>query len=97
MTPSPPPGLPDRYRYLRILGRGGFGSVWAMHDEILGRPVAVKVLEGNLDEEGAARFLREARVTAELRHPSSAPAILPKLNPPSHAEMRALMCNTHNT
>ncbi|WP_371619861.1 serine/threonine-protein kinase [Streptomyces sp. NBC_00454] len=49
------------------------GTVWRAADELLGRPVAVKVLHvGEDDEDGgaaAAGALREARAVALVRHP----------------------------
>ncbi len=53
-------------------GRGGLGRVLRAHDRRLGRDVAVKELLAH-DAEGVARFLREARLTARLQHPSIVP------------------------
>ncbi|MFF4550582.1 serine/threonine-protein kinase [Streptomyces sp. NPDC001435] len=51
------------------------GQVWEARDETLGRPVAVKVISlltggGSRGDEARARFLREARITAQLQHPN---------------------------
>ncbi|GAA4949250.1 serine/threonine protein kinase [Nonomuraea thailandensis] len=63
--------LRGRYALLRRLGKGGMGTVWAGRDEELGREVAVKLLDaGGGDQEWPARFRREARVMAMLRHPN---------------------------
>ena len=65
-----------RYRIGRLLGRGGMGAVWAAHDDVLRRDVAVKeVLPSPLfssaqQEEIRQRTLREARAAARITHPS---------------------------
>ncbi len=74
MAPSPPrwlpTGLAHRLRELELLGEGGFGRVVRARDLRLGRDVAVKILRASLpDLASRARFEREARVTASLRHP----------------------------
>lgn len=64
--------LKERYRLERLLGRGGMASVWLGHDEVLDRPVAIKVLSDTIasDPEFLARFRREATVVAGLSHPN---------------------------
>ncbi|MEU4120579.1 serine/threonine-protein kinase [Kitasatospora sp. NPDC028055] len=67
--------LVGRYRLVRQLGQGGMGQVWQAQDEMLDRPVAVKVISvltggGSRGDEARARFLREARLTARLQHPN---------------------------
>src|SRR5579885_515576 len=66
--------LPERvgpYQVERELGAGGFGVVYLAYDPDVRRRVALKVLHpGRLHQpEAVARFQREARVTARLRHP----------------------------
>lgn len=67
--PRLPPALEGRYRVRRRLGEGGFGAVVAAEDLRLGRGVAIKLLHRPESREGLQRFLREARVTADLDHP----------------------------
>ncbi|PKW25303.1 serine/threonine-protein kinase [Phycicoccus duodecadis] len=64
--------LADRYVLDAPIGRGGMGEVWRATDTVLGRQVAVKTIDlGRVtDESAAARFEREARVTAALSHPN---------------------------
>jgi eukaryotic-like serine/threonine-protein kinase len=60
--------LPSRYRVIGHIADGGMASVWAAHDEVLDRLVAVKVLSPPYaaDERANRRFLREARAGARL-------------------------------
>lgn len=64
--------LKDRYRLERLLGHGGMASVWLATDEVLERPVAIKVLSDTIasDPEFLARFRREAQIAASLSHPN---------------------------
>nr|BFD81473.1 hypothetical protein StreXyl84_08740 [Streptomyces sp. Xyl84] len=60
----------DRYRLHAVIGRGGMGEVWRAQDEVLGRPVAVKLLLSDLaDASAEARFRLEAQTSARLNHP----------------------------
>jgi tRNA A-37 threonylcarbamoyl transferase component Bud32 len=56
----------------RRIGRGGMADVYLGHHLGLDRPVAVKLLHAHLvdQEQGARRFLAEARAIAQLRHPN---------------------------
>jgi WD40 repeat protein len=64
-----------RFVLMEELGRGAFGSVYKAHDPKLDRLVAIKMPRpGNVpDGEHGARFLREARSAAQLRHPAIVP------------------------
>jgi serine/threonine-protein kinase len=66
------PDLPERYRVASLIGTGGMASIWAAADDVLGRPVAIKVLAEQYLEQPrfVARFEREARTAALLSgHP----------------------------
>ncbi|MBK9032119.1 MAG: serine/threonine protein kinase [Myxococcales bacterium] len=63
---------PGQYVSEREVARGGMGRIIAAHDRILGRPVALKELL-HADPEHAARFRREALITARLQHPAIVP------------------------
>ena len=63
---------PAQYVSDREVARGGMGRIVAAHDRILGRPVALKELL-HADAENAARFRREALITARLQHPAIVP------------------------
>jgi serine/threonine-protein kinase len=65
--------LAERYRHLADIGLGGMGRVVLCEDERLGRVVAVKTLIDDRSEKQRARFLEEARSTAQLEHPSIVP------------------------
>src|SRR4051812_40665028 len=66
--------LGDRYKLLDELGSGGMAVVWRARDEVLGRPVAVKLLAGRFagDPQSRARIREEARAAATLSHPNIA-------------------------
>jgi hypothetical protein len=58
------------YVDLRPIGRGGFGVVYRARDRRFAREVAIKVLNGVLDETAAARFERECHAVGALSgHP----------------------------
>jgi len=59
------------YRIQSRLGGGAMGAVYRAVHETLERPVALKILPDELaaSEEFIARFLREAKAAAALRHP----------------------------
>jgi len=76
MPPSVPnlPQSVDRFEVVRILGKGGMGTVYLARDQRLDRLVAVKVLhaEDLAAEDRRGRFMREARTAAAIRHPNVA-------------------------
>jgi serine/threonine protein kinase len=65
----------ERYSLQRWLGSGGMASVWLATDELLTRPVAVKLMADTLafDARYRERFAREARAAASVSHPSIVP------------------------
>ncbi|HEU5157381.1 MAG TPA: serine/threonine-protein kinase [Streptosporangiaceae bacterium] len=62
--------LSNRYRLERQIAAGGMGEVWEATDELLIRPVAVKLLRREYisDEAARSRFRAEARFAAALQH-----------------------------
>ena len=59
------------YAIERKLGEGGMGVVYAAHDEILHRTVALKTMSSlEEDETARQRFWREARAAASVNHPN---------------------------
>jgi serine/threonine protein kinase/TPR repeat protein len=66
------PGMLVRktYRIVRLLGKGGMGSVYLAQHELMDAPRALKFLshELNNDEAFTRRFLREGRMLRQVRH-----------------------------
>ncbi|MBK06102.1 MAG: hypothetical protein CL920_07775 [Deltaproteobacteria bacterium] len=64
--------LQDRYRVQKRIAKGGMAWVYRATHEVLGKPVAVKVLFPELAEEPEfhRRFVEEARVLSTLSHPN---------------------------
>lgn len=60
----------DDFEIVRVLGKGGMGTVYLARDRRLARLVALKVLNASelAYEDRKARFLREARSAASIRH-----------------------------
>lgn len=71
---DPPRGL-AKYQNFRPMARGGNAQLRSCWDPIIGRTIAVKTLlpEYIFDQTERRRFLREARVTAQLQHPNTVP------------------------
>ncbi len=82
---TPPPGQQRRaasvgvtpvqlgqYENLEAIGSGGMAEVYRAHHPTLNRTVAIKVLPPKLAEEAdfRKRFEREAKATAQLKHPN---------------------------
>ncbi len=68
------PNLFGRYRLLKILGKGGMGSVYLAEDSQLGRTVALKIPHLTTDSaQITARFQREAQAAATVTHPNICP------------------------
>ncbi len=65
--PQPIPG----YDMIKILGRGGMGTVMLAREQSSGRAVAIKTLlpEVAVSDQAIKRFMREIDVAAALQHP----------------------------
>jgi serine/threonine protein kinase len=63
-------GTLGKFSVLKEIGRGGMGSVYLAYDEKLKRKLAIKVMLPRYADNAEAkeRFLREARVTAGIKH-----------------------------
>ena len=66
----PTPATIGRYEIVRLVRRGGMGTVYLARDPVIDRPVAIKLLHQSHDADLRERFLREARSVGRLRHPN---------------------------
>ena len=62
----------NRYKIVKLIGKGGMADVYLAYDEILKREVAVKILKADMadDEMALERFKREAGAVTKLSHPN---------------------------
>lgn len=75
-TPTPPaaPFPTETYTRHGLLGQGSVGEIHVVKERDLGRTVAWKQLRPSIcSDADVARFQREARITAQLEHPSIVP------------------------
>lgn len=70
---SPPKSI-GRFTILNEIGRGSYGVVYAAHDPVLAREVAIKIIPLSREEkfrtQMEASFLREAKSAGGMSHPS---------------------------
>ncbi len=69
MTLQPGAILNNRYRIVKLLAQGGFGTLYRAWDTTLGRPCAIKENQ-DAAPEIQRQFLREAKILANLNHPN---------------------------
>jgi len=67
--------LPTRigkYEIVELVGEGAMGTVYRATDSVLGRTVAVKVMNASIarQQDHRQRFLREAQAAGSLQHPN---------------------------
>jgi serine/threonine protein kinase len=62
----------NKYRLVRVLGRGGMGIVYEAQHQVTGRRVAIKVMhpENQLSQENVQRFMNEANAAGRIQHPN---------------------------
>jgi tetratricopeptide (TPR) repeat protein/tRNA A-37 threonylcarbamoyl transferase component Bud32 len=67
--------LGNRYQLQEMIASGGMGIIYRAIDSVLGREVAVKVLQEKYTPQSwvGVRFFCEARITGQLQHPSIPP------------------------
>jgi tetratricopeptide (TPR) repeat protein len=74
-TTAQPAPAGERYALGEQIARGGMGVVYRATDAVLGREIAVKVLQDRYapDSGMARRFADEARIASQLQHPGIPP------------------------
>jgi tRNA A-37 threonylcarbamoyl transferase component Bud32 len=63
--------LSDKYRIIRVIGKGGMGIVYEAEHMVLGKRVAIKLMLEKYFEDGEAkaRFKREAQAASRIGNP----------------------------
>jgi hypothetical protein len=71
LTLRPGSVLAERYKVMGVIGRGGMGCIYRVHDSILHEDVALKTLlpQYSKDQQIVERFRNEARIARQLSHP----------------------------
>ena len=78
-TPAAEPKKYGRYEVLKLIGEGAMGKVFLASDPVLKRQVAIKIIsidkqiDDKIRREFLKRFSIEARLSAQLSHPSIVP------------------------
>ncbi len=64
--------LENRYRYVKRIGKGAFGTVLLMEDTVVGEELILKFLNPNVssDEEMMKRFVHELKFSRRITHPN---------------------------
>ncbi len=64
--------LADRYRYIKKIGKGAFGSVFLVEDTIISEEIILKFLNAQFvtDESIIKRFIYELRFARKITHPN---------------------------
>ncbi len=64
--------IEGRYRYIEKIGKGAFGTVLLMEDEVVDEQLILKFLNPNVssDEEMMKRFVHELRYSRKITHPN---------------------------
>ena len=64
--------LEGRYKYIRKIGKGAFGTVLLMEDTVVDEQLVLKFLNPNVaqDEEMMKRFVHELRYSRKITHPN---------------------------
>jgi serine/threonine protein kinase/formylglycine-generating enzyme required for sulfatase activity len=62
-----------KYQLIELLGEGGMGQVWLVHNVVLDRKSALKLIRPEIarNDRGWKRFKREAQLMAKLEHPNA--------------------------
>ena len=62
--------IDDRYRYIEKIGKGAFGTVLLMEDEVVDEQLILKFLNANVssDDEMMKRFVHELRYSRKVTH-----------------------------
>ena len=89
------PNLSNRYEDKEIFNEGGQGIISAAKEKALGRIVALKTLKTKEDspDSSAQDFITEAKVTAQLDHPSIIPIYAIGRNQDDHLQLAMKLVN----